>query len=531
MDPTLNYIPPSALAPNLTSSSSSKVHHILSGSFRSLSLFLLAFTPPPSSSSPSNSIHQVNGTLKLIQTVHGHGPHQYLATNPARDRVYTTSWALPPRLASWTVQKGLNSEWRVDLLDQVDITATSSYITLPPPYTHLYSVGGPTGEVHCVSRAQGFVDGGPGFLDVAGGSPIGSGPDTTLTGGFGKKIQEILFVPEDELERADKMHVALRYSSHGIELSAIEYAFVPVLGTKLIKMYVWEADGVLMWMSSNRSPREGIKDGPRHVKVHPNGRVLYCVMEHSNYVDAYQITPPTLTYIALRSLIPPYLYASSSSTSPPPSPPSKPTHAPIPPASFPSPSPDKPSRDELTHSYRGDTLLLIPSSSSPAPSTLFVTTRGAKEDVRGWIGVFPLDGEGMFADADVDEEGEEEEGKKRRKPVYWQTPTSGGKANAIDLLPKSPSSLSSSSSASGSDSEKGVYILLTDDSDAAAVGGGGGGVRVLEWDGWGSASLHDGGEQLEIRVVAEWPLPGDRTGQQEGEEEKMMGGSHAIWLD
>ena len=62
------------------------------------------------------------------------------------------------------------------------IAATSSYISLPPPYTHFYSAGGPTGEVHLVDP---------------------------LTGGFGEKVQQVLFVPENELEEADKTRVAL----------------------------------------------------------------------------------------------------------------------------------------------------------------------------------------------------------------------------------------------------------------------------------------------------------------------------------
>ena len=60
--------------------------------------------------------------------------------------------------------------------------ATSSYITLPPPHTHAYSVGGPTGEVHRVDP---------------------------VTGGLEEKIQQILFVPESELETADKTRKAL----------------------------------------------------------------------------------------------------------------------------------------------------------------------------------------------------------------------------------------------------------------------------------------------------------------------------------
>ena len=62
------------------------------------------------------------------------------------------------------------------------VAATSSYITLPPPYSRAYSVGGPTGEVHLID------------------------PNT---GGFGDQLQQVLFVPENELANADKTRVAL----------------------------------------------------------------------------------------------------------------------------------------------------------------------------------------------------------------------------------------------------------------------------------------------------------------------------------
>jgi carboxy-cis,cis-muconate cyclase len=60
--------------------------------------------------------------------------------------------------------------------------ATSSYVSIPPPYTHVYSAGGPTGEVHVIDPTS---------------------------GGFGEKVQQILFVKEEDLDGADKSPVAL----------------------------------------------------------------------------------------------------------------------------------------------------------------------------------------------------------------------------------------------------------------------------------------------------------------------------------
>lgn len=163
---------------------SAPIRHILSGSFRSLSLFLLAFSPSERS-------------ISCLQTIPAYGPHQYLAASQHKDHIYTTSWALPPSLSSWNVER--SHPWRVTHINTVPISefmksyykfrlfkhftaATSSYITIPPPYKYAYSTGGPTGEVHLIN------------------------PNT---GELKEKIQEILFVPDDELEKAEKTRKAL----------------------------------------------------------------------------------------------------------------------------------------------------------------------------------------------------------------------------------------------------------------------------------------------------------------------------------
>lgn len=167
-------------------------------------------------------------------------------------------------------------------------------------------------------------------------------------------------------------------------------------------------------------------------------------------VDAYRIQATTLEYVASRSLLPDKHAANYSQ-------------------------------------FRGDTLMLAPPSSAfPNPRVLFTTTRGGKSDTRGWLSAFALDEDGLFTS----------------RVQRFETPTSGGKANAIDLLQKS---------ASGNG---GLWIVLTDDDDATASPSGTGAVRVLEWD-----------ETL-IQIVCEWPSSAeDITG------ERILGASHAIWLD
>ncbi|KAG7095235.1 hypothetical protein E1B28_006009 [Marasmius oreades] len=387
---------------------SSTTLHILSGSFRSLSLFLLAFSP----------IHR---SLSLIQTIDAFGPHQYLATNARKDRVYATSWALPPALSSWEIDRNEDNEnaWAVYHLNTVPITATSSYIILPPPYTHIYSAGGPTGEVHTVDSSH---------------------------GGFGAKLQQLLFVSENELEQADKTRVALRYGSHGVEFSiALGLAFIPVLGTDSIEAYKWDrSTGLLTHIYSSLSPRgPNAHDGPRHVKIHPNGKILYCVTEHTNFLDSYLITPTSLVYLSSQPIIPDSLLSEQSR-------------------------------------FRGDTLLLSPPTpSNPTPNSIWATTRGSKHSDKGWVSVFKLNVEGRLVSADETER--------------YETLTSGGKAHAIDLYPKALVRETGGQSKDGA-----VWILLTDDSDTAASLEGGGGVRVLEWDGWSTGG---------VKEVANWPTP------------------------
>lgn len=412
---------------NLTSAEN---HMIISGSFRSFSLFLLAFSPR-------------HRSLSLIQRIEGPGPNQNLELNHKKDRLYTTSWTWPPTLSSWQIQRPGEvandnlDQWRVHPLNNVPITATSSYVTIPPPYTHAYSVGGPAGEVHVL--------------------------DPT-TGAFGEKIQEVLFIPPEQLEQADKTRVALRFGSHCIEFSpSRDLAFVPVLGTTRIESYSRDRmTGLLTHLESVPSPRgPNAHDGPRHVKAHPNGKVLYCVTEHANTVEMYAIGEDRrLKYVTSRSLLPSAIVT----------------------------------KEDIYEAYRGDTLALVPPSS---PRLLFATTRGSTGARRGYVSVFQIDEEGRFA--------EHGQGSGDEDGYYYETRTSGGRANAIELLPKG---------AEGNG--EGWWILITDDDEEAVRGGGD--VRVLEWDGWG--------EGKGMKEVAGWP------GEDEiGKDVWMEGGSHAIWLD
>ncbi|KAK0186470.1 hypothetical protein F5146DRAFT_1124258 [Armillaria mellea] len=158
--------------------------------------------------------------------------------------------------------------------------------------SHAYSMGGPTGEIHMFDPA---------------------------TGTWKQKIQEILFVKSGKLAEADKTRKALRYGSHAIEFTC--------------RWKLWFCFG-------SRDVRDpGLQEGRRrHVKVHPDGEVVYSVTEHA--------PTPSLKLVSSQ----PLLYASGSA-----------------------------------HSYRGDTLLL-----APLANQIFATTRGATHLDPGYISVFSL---------------------------------------------------------------------------------------------------------------------------------------------
>jgi len=89
--------------------STSHIFHFISGSFRSLSLFLLAFDPA------RRVIHHVHTVSTL-------GPHQYLVTNQHKDRVFTTTWAQPPSLQSWVLQRSTSEPWHLSHLNTVPVS-------------------------------------------------------------------------------------------------------------------------------------------------------------------------------------------------------------------------------------------------------------------------------------------------------------------------------------------------------------------------------------------------------------------------
>lgn len=144
--------------------------------------------------------------------------------------------------------------------------------------------------------------------------------------------------------------------------------------------------------------------------------------------------------------------------------------------------------------YRGDTLRF-----SQDHRFLYATTRGKTAATKGYVTVWSVSLDGVLGSP------ESTKGEEAHAPLTrYQTPTFGGKANAVEAFPFHAAKW-------GEDEVKVEkdWIVLTDDGE--------GWVWVLEWDGREETLTQVAGVQL---------------GRQEGatEEEKDTGASHAVWL-
>ncbi|GAA5867521.1 hypothetical protein JCM1840_002537 [Sporobolomyces johnsonii] len=446
-------VPVSSLLSSSSSPITPRLHYLLSGTFNTLWMYLLAFSPY---SSPP--------TLSISKKYRAEGPHQYLALNHDRSRVYATTWAQPPSLSSWEVLDGGSAG--ITKVNTVPISATGSYLSvLPSSLSSSLSLSPSSG-------ARVFQAGGP----VAQTFAVDA-----ATGGFGEQLQEVIYLDGGEQElwddETDRTRVALRYGSHAVDVDPVlGRAYVPHVGRDSIYVYSFNPDGTLHHLAEVPSHGHRGHEGVRHSVPSRDGSKLYVVTEHTSYLDVYTVHPhaPYLIHSQRLSVIPASLNA-------------------------------------LRLQYRGDTLRL-----SSDGRRLYVTTRGKTPRERGWVSVWKVADDGSIDESDISssssrESQEEETGYGALS--RFETPTSGGKANAIEVCPfhvhvtppRDPTTAAAAAAAvDGHD-----YVVLTDDEQ--------GWVWVLEWrDEWN-----------ELREVA-----GVQLGRQDGadEDESGTGASHAVWL-
>ena len=236
----------------------------------------------------------------------------------------------------------------------------------------------------CASRSHIYSCGGP------TGEAFTIAPD----GGVGELVQELDFVDKDADDKpSGALHGdfgGLRHGSHSVDLSPdMRSLYIADIGRNAIFTYSIDNDHAssggekqhLTLGSKHISPRPN--DGPRHTWPHPSGKVLYSLQEHTSMVDLFAIAVDgvTLTHTHGVRIIPA------------------------------GKDPKDYWADEVRLSTRSPT----------APRYLYASTRGLAAATKGYVAVFELHPDGSM----VSEE-----------PIcIWETPTSGGIANAIEPAP------------------------------------------------------------------------------------------------
>ncbi|CAJ0546932.1 Ff.00g015590.m01.CDS01 [Fusarium sp. VM40] len=237
------------------SSVGSSLHHLVSGSYTNTTLFLLAFDT-------------LAKTLTLNSTVPGFGLHQFVTSNAAKNRVYPTAMSEPPQLFAWSVDE----QYKFTHLDTVNITSSSCYFS--DDGNLAFSSGGSTAAIHAL----------------------------TEDGGIGEQVDEVYMVPEEEIKNVNKTRAAVLYGAHAFDINVNRKGFVPYLGTNSIFMYDIAENGTATPLSINLSPTEG--DGPRNSYPSKDGKLLYVMTEHNQWLDVYRILDTRLEHVQRGSAIP-----------------------------------------------------------------------------------------------------------------------------------------------------------------------------------------------------------------------------------
>lgn len=418
------------------------------------------------------------GTLRVLRTSDAVGAHSWLALSHDRSNLYATAWTKPPSVAAYRVDVASGDGTSghspgVTLLNTAPVASLSGYVAVSR--THLYSAGGPSGEVFALDARTGAI-----------GAPV-----QTLS--FIDADADVAAAGADGAPAADK-HGAfggLRHGAHSVDLSPDgRLAYVADIGRNCVWSFgiarageagvrasAGTGEGALVRRRRHPAPRTG--DGPRHAWPHPSGRVVYVVQEHSSVVDAYAVSyegddeatggkgggesgAAVLTWMSGVHIIPAgedaaRYWADEVRLS---------TAAP----------------GAYAHAHvHGQ------ADGAAAPRWLYASTRGLARETRGWIAVVELDAAGGFVGGEA--------------RCLYRTRTSGGIANAVQPAPQG----GVGGPGAGAGMGRWVDVLALTDSEE-------GWVCVLGWDG------------EKVQEVAEMRLEAGGTG------DEVVKAATAVWL-
>ncbi|KAI5475781.1 carboxy-cis,cis-muconate cyclase [Pseudohyphozyma bogoriensis] len=348
--------------------------------------------------------------LEIVSKTECIGSHSWLSLSADRKNLYATCWTTPPTLAAYSLSPATTREGPlIKLLNTVPTAARSGYVCNSK--IAAYSAGGPTGEVVAIDQNTGaFVEGEEGtlqrldFVDQRGQKDDGGVMD------FG----------------------GLRNGAHSADLSPDgKTLYIADIGRNCIFVYTVNPDGSLTLTDKNIAPRPN--DGPRHAWPHPNGKIVYSLQEHTSMVDVFELNEGKLTWKQGVKIIPDCKYRLMHFHFTP---------------NFDTLNPPSALSPTL---FWADEVRLSPSTTS-TPAYLFASTRGLEPSQKGWVAAYPLSPSGLISST---------------TPLHlYETPTSGGWANAIEPAPLA---------VNDAGGEGKMYAALTDSEEGL--------VMVLSWDG------------------------------------------------
>jgi carboxy-cis,cis-muconate cyclase len=200
-------------------------------------------------------------------------------------------------------------------------------------------------------------------------------------------VQSFALVSQEDMHKgtAQLDFGGLRHGGHSADLSPDgSKLYVADIGRNCIWMYhVDPCTGYLALASKNVATRPD--DGPRHAWPHPGGKLVYSLQEHTSYVDVFQLSADDqrLEFVEGAAILP---------------------------------------AGDSKKRYWADEVRL-----SPDARVLFGSTRGLEKGTRGWVTAWNLTPEGRLVDAKGADAG--------AATHRFETPTSGGWANAIAVCP------------------------------------------------------------------------------------------------
>jgi carboxy-cis,cis-muconate cyclase len=390
-------------------------HDFLVGTFNTPQLYTIRFTPPRPTSQD-----RASANLSVLHRSEAIGSHSWLHLNSSRldgtHVLYATAWTDPPSVVAYSVK----SPTDIRLLGSGTTRSRSGYVAAND--LALYSAGGATGEVFHLDRSTGEIV-----------LPSGEKGDVSTRDQAQFPPLQLLSFLDQTAQRDDGSVMdfgGLRHGAHSTDLSPDGKAlYVADIGRNCIWTFsVNQTTGQLTLGEKHISPRPN--DGPRHVWPHPTGKYVYCLQEHTSMVDIFETSEGgvKLKHVQGVRIIP---------------------------------------AGEKEGNYWADEVRTSLSNGGK-PKYLYASTRGLKDGTKGWVAVYRLTEEGL-----IDTSIQPHTSYKHNTPdtdaneanyngllYMWQTPTSGGWANAIQPGP----------------TNNGVeYMALTDSEQ--------GFVFVLSWDG------------------------------------------------